>query len=168
MNIGSIAVIVIMNVVAPEPSRCPIMPTAAVASITSVTFVPAFLMRKFTIGSNTPCSLMSEKNEIENTNSDTVDTILLMPDAANLFTASGSNPATSAAIVGSSMNAIGGMTTLRIKQKINTATITNPIIASLCDGAAFGASFLAGAGLSISVKVLYSSSIIFWYSAGSA
>ena len=158
LNNGSIAVIVMMNVVAPEPSRCPITPTAAVARRTRVTLVPAFLMRKLTTGSKTPCSLISEKNEIENTNSDTVLTILLMPDAANLLTASGSKPATSAAIVGRRINAIGGITIFLMRQMIRTSTITKPITASLVDGAA--AAFFAGAfaGFSMSVKVLYSSS----------
>ncbi len=167
LNNGSIAVIVMMNVVAPEPSRCPITATAAVAQSTAVTLVPAFLMRKFTTGSNTPWSLMSEKNEIENTNSDTVLTILLIPEAANLLIASGSNPAASAAIVGRSMNAIGGMTIFLMRQTMSTNTMMKPIIASLAEGAA---AFLAAgfAGLSISVKVLYSSSIICWYSAGAA
>ena len=104
---------------------------------------------------------MSEKNEIEKTNSDTVLTILLMPEAANLLTVSGSNPATSAAIVGRRMNAIGGMTIFLMRHTMSTNTITNPIIASFCEGAA--AAFLAGAfaGFSMSVKVLYSSSRVF-------
>ena len=77
-----------------------------------------------------------------------------------MFTAIGSKPATRAAIVGSKINAIGGMTTFLIKQKINTTTITKPITASFAEGAA---AFFAGvlAGFSIDVKVLYSSARLF-------
>ena len=79
------------------------------------------------------------------------------------MTARGSKPATRAAIVGSKINATGGITTFLIKQKIKTATITKPIIASLLEGAA---AFFAGAfaGFNMSVKVLYSSARTFEYS----
>ena len=94
---------------------------------------------------------------------------MLIPDAANLLTTSGSNPATNAAIVGRSMNATGGITILRMRQMMRINTITKPITASFVDGAA--AVFLAllsFAGFSMSVKVLYSSLAIFWYSSAFA
>ena len=92
--------------------------------------VPAFLIKALTIGSNTPTSFINEKNEIENTNNETVETIFDIPEAANLFTVKGSNPAIKAAIVGNNINATGGITTFLIKQKINTATIMKPINAN--------------------------------------
>ena len=147
------AVIVIINVVAPEPSKCPIIPIAAVAKNTNTILVPAFFLRTLITGSNTPTSFINEKNEIENTNNDTVETILEIPDAANLFTVNGSNPAIKAANVGKIINATGGITIFLIKQKIKTATIIKPINANF-DGLATGAlaSFLAGAGFKRAVK----------------
>ena len=105
---------------------------------------------------------MSEKNEIENTNSETVETIFEIPEAANLFTTNGSKPAIKAAIVGRRINAIGGIIIFLMRQMINTKTITKPITASFVDGAAGAFLSEAFAGFNMSVKVLYSSSIIFW------
>ena len=132
---GSIAGIVIRNVEAPPPSKCPIMAIIHVISATPTTLLPTLFINALMMRSNIPTSVIIPKKSTEKINNAAVECTPATPDAINSPISSTVNVPVATRItdvtVDTPANASAGTVTFLSNKTIIMMIVANPNTASI-------------------------------------